>query len=528
MAIISDLTKYSRLAWGLRDFLRGTITLEQSKQVLAARLQNRERNFLGLVKKGIYQNPRSPYLKLFRIAGCEFGDIESLVNQDGIETTLHKLLADGVYLSWEEFKGKMAVVRGGSHLWFKERDFDNPFLPVYYQAQSSGTRSAGTRTTFDLDHLLERSYYRLPMLAANNALDFPLGLWKSVLPAKSGISNVLRQWKVGKPVDRWFSPVDERQVRISLQHRLAMKYIIYAGRLWGAKLARPEYVALEEADKVARWMADTKKQFGGCSLITSVSPAVKLCQAAMEKGLDIRGTLFIVSGEPLTGAKRQQIETTGASVVPRYSISEIGRIGCGCPEGGATDDVHLLHDSVALIQHQRKLEHTDMYVNAFLLTPLLPSAPKILLNVESDDYGVVETRSCGCLFGQLGFGRHLRNIRSFAKLTGSGVAIAGSDFVRILEKVLPGKYGGGATDYQLLEEEDSRGQTRLSLIVSPRVGTVDEGDVIETVLSELRSGAYGGKLAAGLWSQANSIGIKRMYPIANFGKVNTLHLMKKE
>ena len=528
MAIISDLIKYSRLAWGLRDFLRGTITLEQSKQVISDRLRNRERNFLSLVQKGIYQNPKSPYLKLLRIAGCEFGDIESLVNQDGIEATLHKLLAEGVYLSWEEFKGKRGVVRGGNHLWFRERDFDNPFLPVYYQVQSSGTRSAGTRTTFDLSHHLETSYYRLPMLAVNNALDVPLGLWKPVLPAKSGISNVLRQWKVGKPVARWFSPVDERQAQTSLQHRLAMRYIIYASRLWGAKLAKPEYLALEEADKVAQWMAGTKKQFGGCSLISSVSPAVKVCQAAIEKGLDIQGTHFIVSGEPLTEAKRQQIEATGASVVPRYSISEIGRIGCGCPEGSATDDVHLLHDSVALIQRQRKLEHADMYVNAFLFTPLLPSAPKILLNVESDDYGVVETRSCGCLFGQLGFGQHLYNIRSFAKLTGSGVTIAGSDFVRILEEVLPQKYGGGATDYQLLEEEDSRGQTHLSLIISPRVGVVDEGDVIATVLSELRRGAYGGKLAAGLWSQANALEVKRMYPVSLFGKVTTLHLMKRE
>jgi hypothetical protein len=527
MAIISDLIKYSRLAWGLRAFLRGTITLEQSKQALTARLQNREQNFLGLVQKGIYQNPQSPYLELLGIAGCEFGDIESLVNRDGIEAALRRLLADGVYLSWEEFRGKTAAVRGGNNLWFSERDFDNPFLPVYYQAQSSGTRSAGTRTTFDLDHLLERSYYRLPMLAANNALDFPISVWKSVLPAKSGISNVLRQWKVGKPVDRWFSPVDERQVRTSLQHRLAMKYIIYAGRFWGARLARPEYVALEEAEKVARWMADTKKRFGGCSLITSVSPAVKLCQAAIEKGLDIRGTLLIVSGEPLTGAKRRQIEAAGASVVPRYSISEIGRIGCGCPEGGATDDVHLLHDSVALIQRRRKLEQAGIDVDAFLFTSLLPSAPKIMLNVESDDYGVIETRSCGCLFGQLGFGQHLRNIRSFAKLTGSGVAIAGSDFVRILEEVLPGKYGGGAADYQLLEEEDSCGQTRLSLIVSPAVGAVDEGNVIETVLEELRQGAYGGKLAAGLWSQAQALEIKRIYPVANFGKVNTLHLMKR-
>jgi hypothetical protein len=528
MSIISDLVKYSRLAFGLRGFLHGTISLEESKQVITTRLRHRGRNFLSLVQKGIYQNPKSPYLKLFQLAGCEFGDIESLVNKEGIETTLQKLLADGVYLSWEEFKGKKEVVRGGSHFQFKERDFDNPFLPVYYQTQSSGSRSAGTRTTFDLSHQLALSYYRLPMLAAHNALDVPVGVWKPVLPAVSGTSNLLSHWKVGKPVARWFSPVAESQAQSPLQHRLATRYIIYGSRLWGAKLARPEYVGLEEAVKVARWMADTKKQSGGCSLICSVSPAVKVCQAAVENGLDIKGTHFTVSGEPLTPAKRQQIEAAGASVSPRYNISEIGMIGCGCPEAGATDDVHVLLDSMALIQHQRRVEHADISVNAFLFTPLLPSATKILLNVESDDYGVMETRNCDCLFGQLGLNTHLHSIRSFAKLTGVGMTIVGTDFVRILEEALPHKYGGAATDYQLLEEEDSRGQTHLSLIISPAVGVVDESDVIATVLSELRRSPHPGKLTAGVWSQANILRVKRMYPVSRVGKVMTLHLMKKE
>lgn len=527
MSIISDIVKYSRLAFGLRRFLRGTITLEESKQVITNRLHSRGKNFLSLVQKGIYQNPKSPYLKLLQVAGCEFGDIESLVNKDGIETTLQKLLTEGVYLSWEEFKGKKEVVRGGNHFQFKERDFDNPFLPVYYQVQSSGSRSAGTRTTFDLNHLLEMNYYYPPMLTVNNALDVPMGVWRPVLPAPSGINNVLSQWKVGKPVARWFSPVGERQVQSSLQHRLAMRYILYGSRLWGAKLVKPEYVSLEEAIKVAQWVADTKKQFGGCSLSCYVSLAVKVCQAAIENGLDIAGTRFFSGGEPLTPAKRQQIEASGALVICRYNISEIGRIGCSCP-GASSDDMHLFHDSVALIQRRRKIEPADIYVDAFIFTPFLPSAPKIMLNVESDDYGVMETRSCDCLFGQLGFNTHLHNIRSFSKLTGSGMTILGTEFVRILEEVLPRKYGGAATDYQLLEEEDSQGQTRLSLIISPTVGVVDESDVIATVLSELRRSPHPGKLAAGVWAQANILRVKRMHPISKMGKVMTLHLMKKE
>jgi hypothetical protein len=344
----------------------------------------------------------------------------------------------------------------------------------------------------------------------------------------SGVSHVLSFWIADKPVARWFTPVDEGQAGASLEHKLALRYILYGGRLWGARLARPEPVSLTRAEVVARWMAATKREVGGCSLSCSVSSAVSACRAAMEHNLDMRGTHFFVSGEPLTEAKRRQIESAGASASSRYSISEVGRVGLGCPEGNAADDCHLVSDTVAMIQRRRRVDHTDISVDSLLYTPLMPSAPKILINVESDDYAVVETRSCGCLLGELGLNQHLSNIRSYAKLTGSGMTIVGSDFVRILEEVLPRTYGGAATDYQLLEEEDSRGSTRLSLIISPGVGALDEGEVIATVLGELRDNVHAGGLTASLWSQAEALRVKRMDPIPNRGKITTLHLAKMQ
>ena len=86
MSIISNMIKYPRFAWGLRNYLRNNITLEKSKQVISARLRNRERSFLSLIQKRIYQSPKSPYLKLLRRAGCEFEDIESIVKQE-LDTT---------------------------------------------------------------------------------------------------------------------------------------------------------------------------------------------------------------------------------------------------------------------------------------------------------------------------------------------------------------------------------------------------------------------------------------------------------
>jgi hypothetical protein len=100
--------------------------------------------------------------------------------------------------------------------------------------------------------------------------------------------------------------------------------------------------------------------------------------------------------------------------------------------------------------------------------------------------------------------------------------------VTTLEKTLPDKFGGGPTDYQLIEEEDEKGETSLSLVISPEIGDINEGEVITTILNNLRKNATGGKLAAGMWSQSQTIKIKRIYPISKGGKVMTLHLQKKD
>src|SRR4030042_659250 len=275
MSLVSDMIKYARLTWDLRAFLHNTITLEKSKQVLSDRLHNRGNNFLNLVQKGVYGNPQSPYFKLLRFAGCEFGDLESMVNRDGIEAALGKLLSKGVYLSWEEFKGKKEVVRGGSCFRFEAKDFDNPYLHSHYYVPSSGSRSAGTRTAIDLRFILDTSYYRLPAYVVNDAWDYPAGIWLAELPSAAGISNLLRYQVMGKPLAKWFSPVTENQTQASLRDKLAMRYIIYGGRLWGARFVKPQHVSLAGAGKGAGGMGAARGEFGGCCLTCFPRPAVQ-------------------------------------------------------------------------------------------------------------------------------------------------------------------------------------------------------------------------------------------------------------
>ncbi len=516
-----------RFAWGLRGYLKEPITLEQSSSIIRERLQNREKNFLLLVKRAIYENKSSPYLKLLGLSGCEYGDFEKMVRSDGIEPALKKLAGEGVYLSVEEFKGRKEIRRGCKIFQFKEGDFDNPFLSGHLETRSSASRSAGTRTVYDFDFLVaNRAVYYIQMLDANNALELPFALWVSIMPG-AGPMVTLGFTKAGKTPIRWFSPIQKRNFRPSLKNRMGTIFIVYAGRFWGTRLPVPEYVSLDEAEKVAEWMGQMVREKGGCSLDSFTSLGVRICQKAKDKGIDLTGVTFFLGGEPTTEAKRKEISAVGATACPVYIFTEGGMVGAGCYNPSFSDDIHLFKDSLALIQQKRQIPHAATTVEAFLFSTLLLCAPKILLNIESGDWGVVETRKCGCKLEKLGLSEHLHYIRGFDKLTSSGMTFIGTDLLRIIEEVLPSKFGGASTDYQMLEEEDSQGHTNISIIASPDLGEMDESEMIKTVLSELSKGNDSQRMMVNIWTQAHVLKVKRIWPYTTgTGKLIPLHIKK--
>jgi hypothetical protein len=141
------------------------------------------------------------------------------------------------------------------------------------------------------------------------------------------------------------------------------------------------------------------------------------------------------------------------------------------------------------------------------------SSPKLLLNVESDDFGTLDQRRCGCALEECGLTDHLHGIFSFGKLTGEGVTLVGSEMVRVLEEELPARFGGSPLDYQLLEEEDAQGFTRLSLVISPRVELADEQAAVEAVANALRRFGVAANVARLTWQQAGALRVKRMEPV---------------
>ncbi len=108
------------------------------------------------------------------------------------------------------------------------------------------------------------------------------------------------------------------------------------------------------------------------------------------------------------------------------------------------------------------------------------------------------------------------------------MTLIGSDMIHILEEVLPSRFGGTPLDYQLMEEEDEQGFTRLYLIISPRVQLSDEQAVVSVVLNALRETSAMADAARVLWQNAQTIQIKRAEPVlTSRGKLMPLHIKRR-
>jgi hypothetical protein len=528
MSFFGQLGMYLNFALGLKGFLKEPINEEQCWLLTKQRLENRERNLLDSIRYSVYANNNSPYLKLLKHAGCEYGDFKKLVYSEGVEAALSRIKEAGVYITIEEFKGKQPATRGRQTFYFGERDFDNPFLAGHLRVRTGASRSAGTRTIYDFKNLEENwAVHQIMRYSAYNALGYPTAMWLPIMPGAGPVA-LLGYTKAGIILDKWFSPINKKKLKPSLKNRLGTDYIIYTSRLFGTKLPKPEYVAIDEAWKIAAWMSDAIRTHGGCCLATYVSSAVRICQAAREMDLDLKGAVFSVSSEPFTAAKKKGIEASGAMVHSMYAFMEAGIVGLECANPTVTDDNHLLSDCFALIQRPREIKYAEVTVDAFLFTSLLKSSPKVLLNVENGDYGVIESRSCGCKLEKAGFGFHLHSIRGFDKLTGEGMSFVGSDIIRIIEEALPSRFGGNPNMYQMVEEEDEKGQTHLYIIVSPEVGEIDEDALLKFMLAELSKGKDTQRLMAEIWAKAKTMRVKRTKPmVTTRGKLLPLHICNK-
>ena len=283
---------------------------------------------------------------------------------------------------------------------------------------------------------------------------------------------------------------------------------VFTARVCGARIPLPEYTPAADAARVAAWLARQRTTGMPAILVTPASAGVRTCRAALENALDISGTLFVLGGEPYTDAKAAVLEKPDSVGFCHYAMVEAGLIGLACQAGDSPDDVHLVSDKIATIERERRVGQGERLVRALFHTTLLPASPKVMLNVESGDYGVRVDRDCGCGALPSAFRSHLHTIRSYEKLTSEGMNFLGGDLLTLVEQVLPARFGGHPTDYQL-EETEQDGLPRVSLIVSRAVGEIDEDSVVRAVLEFLRNRGLGEAMMADVWAQGQTLRVVR-------------------
>jgi hypothetical protein len=517
MRVVADARALGRFVRGLRSFLRWRITPEEARQIVRQNIARRGENLLETLERNVFANRRSPYLALLRRADVGLEDIRRMVAGDGLEASLETLHGAGVYVTFEEFKGRRPIVRDGLELPVTARDFDNPLAARSFAGRTSGSTGPATRTALDLDHLIDQVPAKALEADAFGMWSAPMALWRAVPPSPTGLRNALLSCPMGNPPRRWFTPVTARQLRAPLRTRLAGELVLTTAALCGTPFPRAELLRLDLADVLAEWAADMLRRHGRCLIRSFISMAMRICLAAKERGIDLTGTGFMAGGEPATEVKVRIITQAGAVLAPSYATTEIGTIGVGCARPAEANDVHLAADLVAVFTRPREVQGLAAPVDAFYVTTLRPHVPKMALNLEMDDCGVIDRRACGCPLGDAGYGVHLRSMRSYGKLTGEGVTLSAEQALRVLEEVLPARFGGSPFDYQFAEEEDERGFTRLILLVSPRIDLPDEQAAVEVALRGLRETDRAGAYAAAFWQQAGSLSVRRAEPKANLG-----------
>jgi hypothetical protein len=512
-----------RFASGIPRLVRRDLSTAQARQALQARLENRRTEFLDLARVTMYENPGSPYRALLKQAGCEFGDLRKLVEDEDVEGALKVLLQKGVYLSLAEFKGRKPAVRGTAVVQSGPDALRNPLTNPHFKARSSGSTGKAVPVTFDLDFIRDRAVNLRLFLESRGGLSWRHATWG--VPGSTDLVMLLELAAAGFRSLRWFSQVSPDAPGLHPKYRWSARLMRWPSRWAGRPLPAPEHVPLDDPGPIVCWIRDVLDSGRTPHLTTFVTPGIKVCQAAQVQGVDIAGTQMTLGGEPMTRARLEMLRGFGVVAVPRFLAIESGYIGYGCLAPDASDDNHVIRDFNAVIAAGREGEPYGLPPRMILTSSLRRSVPLIMLNVSLGDEADLARRSCGCPLEGLGYHTHLSRIRSFERLKSGGVTFLDTDVVPILEEALPRRFGGSALDYQLVEQERTDGSPEVVLVVSPAVGPLDSEAVIGAFLEEIGRGEGAERVMGLQWRDGKFVRVERRVPEkTSTGKIK--HLLK--
>ena len=484
----------------LPRFLRRPIDLAAAAGAVRAGVERREEAFLEVVDQLVFGVTKSPLRQLLEWAGCTAGDVRGLVAAEGVEGALTRLRATGVFVTADEFRGRVPLRRPGLELALAPEDFDNPRISGGVAGATSGSTGRSVPVRYDWPFLAAESAGELLLLDSHGARNAPLAFWMPGPPGIAGLHNLLVHSKLGRPPQRWFStsPAPGRGEGLAFWIDRGWR----AGRRLLPRLGpAPEWVPAERAEEVARWLAGAPQP---AVLKCFASSALRVASAAVAAGLDLSRSVVFAGGEPLTLERREFLARSGVRAFARYAATETGFIAGACPHGEDGGEMHLYADRLAVVGP----EPGGPAAAPLAFTILSPAAPKVLLNVELGDHGRLRQRACGCALGRAGLSWQVRDVHSPAKIAAEGVKLGEVDFARLVEAAAR-DLGAPPDDLQIWLGVDSAagGASRITLVLAP--GSPIDPEALQRRLRELLPGLAGGALASKLWFEGGALTVER-------------------
>lgn len=494
---------------GLRRLTRDPVTLDEARRVIASEVAHRGDRLLASLDRLVWPFADSPIRRLLDHAGVEAGDVRRLVADQGADEALLTLCDQGVYVSYEEYHGRVEARRGSASFRFSPPDFFNPLVRADYLATTGGSRSQGTPVELSFAWQRRQGAQRPVQYDMAAVGDGPTAVWLPVFPSAAGFGAVMKNTVGGRRPQRWFSQVAIAQPGITLHKQVANRFLPVLSALARADLPSPEHVPTDRPATVVGWLQEALATAGSAALTGYASSLTSAARYAVERGIDLTGVVAFPSSEPVTVGKLEAMRAAGIRPYPMYAFVPEGTMGLHC-DACADEEYHLWEQDMVVVPRVRpRGDGSD--VTAFCWTSLAEQAPRVLVNVENDDYGTIRRDvACSCPLGALGLSTRLAGIRGISKVVTAGISLEGETFDELAEVVLPRRLGGGPGDYQFVEQDSPSGAV-VALRIHPRTGAVDE-DAAMAGIREALATTDNGVLAGSLWGRGGGLRILREAP----------------
>ncbi len=200
----------------------------------------------------------------------------------GLEPTLQRLAAEGVYLTASEFKGKTEVVRG--QLRFRMHPFDgaHPDSGAGWLTQSSGSSNRPLRALSSFEWLHADSATVGAFFAAHRLGEHRFAIYAPPLPGMGAVMFAIMLARCGVACETWFARAIPYNNPIEKAYSaLLTRGLALVGSTSGPGFARPQDLREAGASRIVRWVVETRDRGQRSCLRSVASGSVEIARTAL-------------------------------------------------------------------------------------------------------------------------------------------------------------------------------------------------------------------------------------------------------